>query len=177
MGIFDKIKGMVGSEDLDYNDYDGDLFGDDMPGADPMDDVQGAQTGYDAGYTPFDAPQQPQPQPQARPQSSASGISNLELKVVKPDRYEDVKQIADHLINRRTVVLNLEGANKETARRIIDFLSGVAYSIDGQLKRVANNTFVITPHNVDVSGDALRKPEPKPEPKSPIDEDDIYGVN
>ena len=73
MGIFDKIKGMVGSEDLDYNDYDGDLFGDDMPGADPMDDVQGAQTGYDAGYSPFDAPQQPQPQPQARPQSSASG--------------------------------------------------------------------------------------------------------
>ena len=177
MGIFDKIKGMVGSEDLDYNDYDGDLFGDDMPGADPMDDVQGAQASYDAGYSPFDAPQQQAQQPQ-QPRQQTAGGSNLELKVVKPDRYEDVKQIADHLINRRTVVLNLEGANKETARRIIDFLSGVAYSIDGQLKRVANNTFVITPHNVAVSGDALRKPEPKPEPVSPIDEDDIYnGVN
>ena len=172
MGIFDKIKGMVGSDDLDYNDYDGDLFGDDMPGADPMDDAQGAQSYDNADYgSPFDAPQQPQPQPR---QQSAGG-SNLELKVVKPDRYENVNQIADHLINRRTVVLNLEGANKETARRIIDFLSGVAYSIDGQLKRVANNTFVITPHNVDVSGDQLRGPEPKPEPKSPIDEDDIYN--
>ena len=116
----------------------------------------------------------PQPQPQQTRQQSAGG-SNLELKVVKPDRYEMVNQIADHLLNRRTVVLNLEGTNKETARRLIDFLSGVAYSIDGQLKRVANNTFVITPHNVDVSGDQLRGPEPKPEPKSPIDEDDIYS--
>jgi cell division inhibitor SepF len=171
MGIFDKIKGMVGSEDLDYNEYDGDLFGDDMPGADPMADAQDAQNAYDPGFNPFDAPQQPQQPPRQQP---ASGGSNLELKVVKPDRYENVNQIADHLLNRRTVVLNLEGTNKETARRLIDFLSGVAYSIDGQLKRVANNTFVITPHNVDVSGDQLRKPEPKPEPVSPIEEDDIY---
>ena len=173
MGIFDKIKGMVGSEDLDYNEYDGDLFGDDMPGADPMDDVQGGQA-YDAGFGAFDPQPQPQPQQQPRQQAPMGG-SNLELKVVKPDRYENVNQIADHLLNRRTVVLNLEGTNKETARRLIDFLSGVAYSIDGQLKRVANNTFVITPHNVDVSGDQLRGPEPKPEPKSPIDEDDIYS--
>ncbi|MBE6658511.1 MAG: cell division protein SepF [Ruminococcaceae bacterium] len=173
MGIFDKIKGMVGSEDLDYNEYDGDLFGDDMPGADPMADAMGAQPGYEPNYNTYEAPQ-PQPQPQPRQQSPLGG-TNLELKVVKPDRYENVNQIADHLLNRRTVVLNLEGTNKETARRLIDFLSGVAYSIDGQLKRVANNTFVITPHNVDVSGDQLRGPEPKPEPKSPIDEDDIYS--
>ena len=53
-------------------------------------------------------------------------------------------------------MLNLEATNKETARRILDFLSGVAYSIGGQLKRVANNTFVITPNNVDVSGDQMR---------------------
>ena len=167
MGIFEKIKGMVGSDDLDYNDYDGDLFGDDMPMDDPMAGTQGA---YDNGSS-FGAYEQPQPQPQPQRQAAA-GISNLELKVVKPDRYENVNQIADHLLNRRTVVLNLEGTNKETARRLIDFLSGVAYSIDGQLKRVANNTFVITPNNVDVSGDQLRKPEPQP--KSPIDEDDIY---
>jgi cell division inhibitor SepF len=174
MGIFDKIKGMVGSDDLDYNEYEGDLFGDDMPGADPMAEAQGNPSAYDTGYSPFEAPQ-PQPQAQPQRQQAPMGGSNLELKVVKPDRYEMVNQIADHLLNRRTVVLNLEGTNKETARRLIDFLSGVAYSIDGQLKRVANNTFVITPHNVDVSGDQLRGPEPKPEPKSPIDEDDIYS--
>lgn len=86
---------------------------------------------------------------------------SIELKVVKPERYDNVTQIADHLLNHRTVVLNLEATNRETARRILDFLSGVAYSIDGQLKRVANNTFVITPRNVDVSGDQMRVSEQK----------------
>ena len=57
----------------------------------------------------------------------------IELKVVKPERYGNVKQIADHLLNHRTVVLNLESTNKETAKRLLDFLSGVAYSSDGQL--------------------------------------------
>ena len=80
----------------------------------------------------------------------------LELKVVKPERYSNVQQIADHLLNHRTVVLNLESTNKETAKRLLDFLSGVAYSINGQLKRVATNTFVITPENVDVSGEQMR---------------------
>ena len=82
--------------------------------------------------------------------------SSIELKVVRPDTFVNSRQIADHLLNNRTVVLNLEATNKETARRILDFLSGVAYSIGGQLKRVANNTFVITPDNVAVSGDQMR---------------------
>ena len=63
--------------------------------------------------------------------------------------------MADHLINRRTVVLNLESTNKEVSRRLLDFLSGVAYAIDGQIKRVANSTFIITPYNVGVVGDIL----------------------
>lgn len=83
---------------------------------------------------------------------SMSGLS-LEMKVVKPDKFEAVTQIGDHLLARRTVVLNLEETNKETIRRIIDFLSGVAFAIDGSIKRVANSTYVITPKNVEVSGD------------------------
>lgn len=83
------------------------------------------------------------------------GSSVLELKVVRPESYKSVGQIADHLLNRCTVVLNLEAAEKETARRIVDFLNGVAYSIDGQIKPVANNTFVITPKNVSISGEQL----------------------
>ena len=96
--------------------------------------------------------------------------SSLELKVIRPDRFESVSQIADHLLNKRTVVLNLEATNKETSRRIIDFLSGVAYSISGNLKRVANNTFVITPCNVDVSNDAqeAQKAQPKSAPAGDI---------
>jgi len=99
-----------------------------------------------------------QPEIKRAPAQSASGISSaLELKIVKPDSFASVTQIADHLLNRCTVVLNLEATNKETARRIVDFLTGVAYSIDGQIKPVANNTFIITPNNVDVSGEVAEE--------------------
>ncbi len=84
------------------------------------------------------------------------GGSSIELKVVRPERFEDVSSIADHLLGGRTVVLNLEAAEPAVCRRLIDFLSGVAYSIDGQLKRVANSTYIITPKNVDVSDTASR---------------------
>lgn len=86
--------------------------------------------------------------------------SAFELKVVKPENFASVGQIADHLINRRTVVLNLESTSKDTARRIIDFLNGVAYTLDGQIKAVANNTYVITPSHVDISGESLAESKP-----------------
>lgn len=84
-----------------------------------------------------------------------TGSAVLELKVVRPEAFSSVGQIADHLLNRCTVVLNLEAAEPDTARRIVDFLNGVAYSIDGQIKPVANNTFIITPKNVSISGEQL----------------------
>lgn len=82
------------------------------------------------------------------------GGSSIEMKVVRPERFDSVSAIADHLLSNRTVVLNLEATTKDIARRLIDFLSGVAYSIDGQIKRIANNTYIITPNNVDVSDSA-----------------------
>lgn len=87
---------------------------------------------------------------------SVSTGSSIEMKVVKPDSIESVTQIADQLLDRKTILLNLEDTNKETARRLIDFLNGVAYAISGNLKKVANCTYVITPSNVDVSGDQLK---------------------
>ncbi|MEG2377497.1 MAG: cell division protein SepF [Clostridia bacterium] len=81
--------------------------------------------------------------------------TQLQVVLVKPERYESSPDIADHLKERRTVVLNLESANKDTARRILDFLSGVAYANDGQFKRVANSTYIITPYNVDLQGDLI----------------------
>ncbi len=134
----DKIKGFVNPDSINDN-YDEDY--------DFIDEEDEIQDNYDQSYNNSQSFQ-----------SGASGMSlngnALELKVIRPDRFESVSQIADHLLNKRTVVLNLEATNKETSRRIIDFLSGVAYSISGNLKRVANNTFVITPCNVDVSNDA-----------------------
>ena len=92
----------------------------------------------------------------SRPAASKApsfGGDALELKICKPQSFAEVGNIADHLLNRCTVVLNLETTSKETARRIVDFLSGVSYSLDGQIKPVANSTFVITPRAVSVSGE------------------------
>ena len=79
------------------------------------------------------------------------GGGSLELKVVHSEKYEDVVAVAEHLLNHCTVVLDLNDANKEVRRRILDFLSGVAFSIGGQVRRVTENTYIITPSNVDVS--------------------------
>ena len=81
--------------------------------------------------------------------------TQLSVVLVKPERFENAAEIADHLRDRRTVVLNLEDTNKDIARRLIDFLSGVTYSLEGKIKKVANNTFIITPYTVDIMGDLI----------------------
>lgn len=63
--------------------------------------------------------------------------------------------IADHLRDKRTVVLNLESTNKDVARRMVDFLSGAAYAQEGKVKKVAVATYIITPYNVDIIGDLI----------------------
>ena len=81
--------------------------------------------------------------------------AKLQVVLTKPENFGEASAIADNLNQKRTVVLNLESANREEARRLVDFLSGVAYANGGQLKRIANSTFIITPYNVDVMGDLL----------------------
>ena len=81
--------------------------------------------------------------------------TQLQVVLVKPDRFENVAEIADHLKEKRTVVLNLEQTNKDIARRLVDFLSGVAYAQEGKIKKVAVNTYLITPYNVDLLGDLI----------------------
>lgn len=81
--------------------------------------------------------------------------SSIEMKVVTPTKFDAVTQIADLLLEKKTVLLNLENTNKETAKRLIDFLSGVAYALDGDVQKVADNTFAVTPHNVAVSNEEV----------------------
>jgi cell division inhibitor SepF len=76
---------------------------------------------------------------------------NIELKVVRPASYEEVSDIADYLLDGCTVVLNLELLDNVQTVRMLDFLNGVTYSTDGEIKNVAKSTYIITPHNVDVS--------------------------
>ena len=81
--------------------------------------------------------------------------TQLKVVLVKPERFENASEIADHLREKRTVVLNLEGTNKDVARRLVDFLSGVAYANEGKIKKVAISTYIITPYNVDILGDLI----------------------
>lgn len=146
MKFFDKIKqGINPGEDQDYDDTYTDQIQNDFSDA----NYQGG-----ASYAPQNEAYAPEG-------GMAMSSSSLELKVVKPKHYDDGPQIANHLLNNRTVVLNLELTNKETARRLIDFLCGVVYSIKGSIKKVAENTYVLTPCNVDVSGDQFRDRSPK----------------
>ncbi|MBE6606165.1 MAG: cell division protein SepF [Ruminococcaceae bacterium] len=126
MNIFDSLKNMTNknSEDV-IGAYDN--------GYDEVSDD------YDTGY--------------ADDGSVSMSSASLQLKVVKPASFNEVTQIADHLLEGKTVVLNLEITQKEDARRLIDFLTGVVYSVQGKFKNVAANTFIITPHDVDVTGD------------------------
>ena len=81
--------------------------------------------------------------------------AQLQVVLVKPEIFTDSQQIADHLLENKTVVLNLETASTDNKRRIIDFLAGVTYAQQGNLKRVANQTYIITPYNVGFVGDEL----------------------
>lgn len=94
--------------------------------------------------------------------NAASG-SAFAMKLIKPTSYKEAPAIADHLINRCAVVLNLEAANKETASNLIYFLTGVSYALNGQIKRVAANTYMLAPENMEISEEP-RKPEAESAP-------------
>ena len=81
--------------------------------------------------------------------------TQLKVVLVKPERFENASEIADHLKEKRTVVMNLESTHKDIARRLVDFLSGVAYAGEGKIKKVAANTYIITPYHVDIEGDLI----------------------
>ena len=84
-----------------------------------------------------------------------NATTQLQVVLVKPEKFENASDIADHLREKRTVVLNLETTNKDVSRRLIDFLSGVAYAQEGKIKRISAATYIITPYNVDIIGDQL----------------------
>lgn len=86
---------------------------------------------------------------------SSSSNPQMQVVLVRPDRFDDVTTIADHLNAQKSVVLNLEAANRDVSRRILDFLSGVAYANGGNIRKVANSTYMIVSGAVDVSGEQI----------------------
>lgn len=108
---------------------------------------------YDRSYD--SAPAEPSSTRRGNKVVNINTTTQLAVVLVKPDRFENAAEIADHLKDKRTVVLNLEQTNKDVARRLVDFLSGVAYANEGKIKKVANSTYIITPYNVDIMGDLI----------------------
>ena len=130
MGLLDNLKELLG---MDGSDGDDEGFGNDFP----------EQGGSDSGSM------------RNNRIVNIHATAQLQVILVKPEVFQDTKQIADHLNSKKTVVLNLESTTPDITRRIIDFLGGVAYANGGNIKPVANNTFIITPYNVGFVGEDL----------------------
>ena len=149
MGLLDKFKEIITENDDDFDDYYDD---------DNRDYGLAAPERAERQERPRHE-RAPKPERQERPRSRGRDdkVVNIHTttQLVKPERFEEAASIGDNLNAKRTVVLNLESTNRDIARRLLDFLSGVAYANNGQIKRVANSTYIITPYNVDVMGDLI----------------------
>lgn len=151
MSFLDRVKNLT----RPYEDEDDELEGfDSVPKAETKRERSGKSEGWeDSSAHLFDE------KPVGRNNKIVNIHATTQLKVVvmTPERWEAAPEIVDHLREKRTVVLNLEKVEKDanTARRILDFVSGAAYASEGKVKRVAARTYLIIPFNVDLIGDLM----------------------
>lgn len=154
MGIFDEFKRLAHPyEDEDEDDYDDfDISPRPVERRERGADRAPRDSGYTGGYSSAPAPEDDR---RSNKVVNIRAATQLQVVLVKPERFEDASSIADHLREKRTVVLNLESTNGEIARRLLDFLAGVSYAQEGKIKKVAISTYIITPYNVDILGDLI----------------------
>ncbi len=182
MGFLDKILNAVKLND-DYDDDDDffddddteevekpkkrffkkldndDDFDDDEPVKTPVRPVKPAKETAAAKTTAPKTAAKPKPVSKPKtsskitPLSGRTSMANMEVCVIKPNSMEDTREIADTLLDDCTVLLNLEGIDVEVAQRVIDFSSGTCYALGGSLQKVSSYIFVLTPANVEISGD------------------------
>lgn len=100
----------------------------------------------------YDIPRQTRRSTKQNVVSLQSIQQTTKVILVEPRVYDEVQEIADHLKNRKTVVINLQRVNSDQGMRIVDFLSGTVYAIGGDINKLGANTFICTPENVDISG-------------------------
>jgi cell division inhibitor SepF len=90
--------------------------------------------------------------PQPKKVVSMNPGNQFKVVIMQPETFDDARDVCDHLKNKKPIVVNLENLNKETAQRVIDFLSGSVYGLDGDIQKVSSNIFLIAPSNVDIMG-------------------------
>lgn len=166
MGVFDKFLDIMKLNDDDYDDdfYDDDEFYDDEYEEEkPQRSLFGGlkKSSSRDDYDDFDvedggnrfAPANSSKVTPMRQPASRKSSASMEVCVVKPTSVDDSREITETLLAGRTVILNLEGMDLEIAQRIIDFISGATFAISGNLQKISNYIFLVTPTNVDISGD------------------------
>ena len=162
MGLMDKIKDLAKITDEDYFDdadnaaYEDDYARDEAAESDIYDEqpVQEEAPSYRRRRVNY----QPADHGANRVVDIRSG-SRSQVVFKKLDKYENVREVADELNEKKIVVLNLETCPSDVSRRILDFLCGVAYANSGDITRVAVRTYIITPYNVPVTGEMLDQAE------------------
>ena len=140
-GLLSRFKGKDYDDnyDDDYDDYD-----DRAPRSSSRNSQSSSHAVSNAGNNKVTPMRQP---------ASRRNAPNMEVCVIKPSSVEDAREITETLLSGRTVILNLEGLDLEVAQRIIDFTSGATFAISGNLQKISNYIFLVTPTNVDISGD------------------------
>lgn len=175
MGFIDKfLNSMHLNDDDDYYDDEDDYFDDedDYEEEKPKRGLFGRKSSrYDEDDEDDDYDYEPAPKRSSRRaveekpavvsnnnkvtpmRNTRKGGAGMEVCVIKPTSMEDAREITETLLSNRTVVLNMEGLDMDIAQRIIDFASGSCFAINGNLQKIANYIFIITPATVDISGD------------------------
>ena len=138
-----------GYED-EYDDYDD--FDDDYEDEKPRKKLFGRRGDDDNDEEEAPAKAKPQKVTPIRQASRKQG-NGMEVCVIKPSSFDDAREVTETLLSNRTVVLNFEGLDVDVAQRIIDVTSGTCFAIGGNLKKVSASIFIVTPKNVDISGD------------------------
>ena len=153
MSIFSKFKDMVVGE------YDEEI--DEMEeGVVDLGEESGRRMREREMYEPEYQQETAAPKPFSAIRKKASAIKNngqLQVFIASPDDYDKSQEISDYLKARRPVIVNLEKVEYPVAQRIMDFLSGTIYALEGSIQRVTNNIFVLAPDNIEISGDLLNE--------------------
>lgn len=158
MGLFDKIKNFIYSDNNEYDEQMDDGYAEEESGASSASSQTSDFSSFSNGsnYTPsYSSSRGSGYTPRTGRVVNIQTSAQLQVMLVQPDRFEDCKPIADELNKKITVVLNLEGRAPDLSRRVLDFLSGVTYANQGNIKQVAKNTYMLTPSNVDLRGDLM----------------------
>ena len=151
MGLLDKMLGAMKYDDEE--EYDEDGYYDDDYDEKPSRSVN--KRAVKSQTLDDDLDEKPKAQSRNTPRNGRSRMmsNGMEVCVIKPTSVEDAREITDTLLENHTVLLNMEGLDVDMAQRIIDFTSGSTYAISGNLQKISHYIFILTPKNVDVSGD------------------------